>query len=413
MEFVFYGLSMAVAVLVTALLLHRYAAPGRVSPLVLATVGYAWLTSLSVVALVPWDVLTTLDGQGNPSVVLLLWKVSYWSTQVLTWAAIPLLQNYCLSGAFTVAARLRWAARKLWRFWLVMIALVAAGVLLAVALGRLQLSTLPQLVVLLSNTYGLVAVLGLLGYGLVEVPRVLWRRSFPESRLAWHLHRVGRAAHRLGAAAAELERCLAVAIITSQQVPRADAMLRGHADDLLAYAETASPVSPAALAGSKTLDVESLEERDLDYAGDAQGLARLRGRIKLGIANFVGSRGEYLAFVRKAVELEAVCKSRALGVYSPPGDARGAAASLAWQYKCRARPYAQRAGALVAAAASAVIVWCEATIGSGRHPDLSPFSLVGVLLEQGRASPYASSIAEVQPFTLVYGLVLLTCSKVI
>jgi hypothetical protein len=30
----------------------------------------------------------------------------------------------------------------------------------------------------------------LLGFGLVELPRLLWRRSFPESRLKWHYHRV-------------------------------------------------------------------------------------------------------------------------------------------------------------------------------------------------------------------------------
>lgn len=35
-------------------------------------------------------------------------------------------------------------------------------------------------------------IIALLGYGLVEIPRILWRRSFPESRLKWHYHRVGR-----------------------------------------------------------------------------------------------------------------------------------------------------------------------------------------------------------------------------
>ncbi len=36
---------------------------------------------------------------------------------------------------------------------------------------------------------GLIVCILLLGYGLVEIPRVLWRRSFPEKRLRWHYHR--------------------------------------------------------------------------------------------------------------------------------------------------------------------------------------------------------------------------------
>jgi hypothetical protein len=47
-----------------------------------------------------------------------------------------------------------------------------------------------------------------------------------------------------------------------------------------------------------------------------------------------------------------------------------------WAYKCRVRPWVLRAGAVAATAASAVVVWSEATIGTGLSPDLSPFSLM-------------------------------------
>lgn len=115
------------------------------------------------------------------------------------------------------------------------------GVLAALAAGKLKLATLPALVFTLSNTYGargyccgafcelwllwhasctpscrahvdanqwasqpacppppgLIVIIALLGYGLVEIPRIFWRRSFPEARLKYHYHRVGRAAERL------------------------------------------------------------------------------------------------------------------------------------------------------------------------------------------------------------------------
>jgi hypothetical protein len=373
--FAFYALCMVGAALLSIMLLRRYADPFRVSLLVLLVAGYSWLTSLSVVALVPVDAFTTLLGtEDHIHAITILWKISYWSTQALTWAIIPIIQGYVLSGSFTVSGRLKSAARRLWRFWIIVGVLAIAGVLLAAAWGKLHINTLPQLIVLLSNTYGLVAIVALLGYGLVEVPRVMWRRSFPESRLTWHLHRVGRAAVRLEDASKELERCLAVVLITSQQVPRSDPELRRIADSLVSYADTHSPVPLAALAASK-VDVEALEENDLDYATNAAGLARLRGRVKLAIAEFVGSQGDYLSFVKKAMELESICKSRQLGVYLPPDGQSTWLAMAEWQYKCTARPYVQRLSAIFLAALSITIVWCEATIGSGRHPDLSPFSL--------------------------------------
>lgn len=62
--------------------LKRLADPYGVSFLVLGITWYAWLMSLSVIALVPIDVLFTVSDEGNVGLVDILWKVSYWSTQV-------------------------------------------------------------------------------------------------------------------------------------------------------------------------------------------------------------------------------------------------------------------------------------------------------------------------------------------
>lgn len=78
----------------------------------------------------------------------------------------------------------------------------------------------------------------------------------------------------------------------------------------------------------------------------------------------------------QAIDLEAVCKARQHGVTVPPNGKKGWWAELRWGYKCLVRPWVLRAMAAAAAAASAVVVWSEVTIGSGRSPDLSPFSLM-------------------------------------
>lgn len=376
--FTFYLICVVCAAIASTILLHKFAAK-RVGFVVLAVTWYGWLTTLSVVALVPIDAYTTLSGLGDVDIILLLWRLSYWSTQLLTWLVIPVLQHFSVSGAHGVLGRLWYAVNKLWKFYVIVGVLAIIGVLTAAAFGELELTTLPQLIVTLSNTYGLVAIMALLGYGLVEVPRVLWRRSFPETRLKWHLHRVGRACNRLAKAAEELEQSLVIVVVTMQQIPRSETDLRNQVESLLHLANQASPIPLKSLKSSR-IDVESLDERDLDYAGDADGVATLRERLKRAIAEFVGSRGDYLAYLEKAFELEALCKSRQLGVYQPASEDAGLLETAKWYYKCILRPYVQRMGAFVSALMSILVVWCEATIASGRHPDLSPFSLVRKLI---------------------------------
>jgi hypothetical protein len=227
----FYATMMTVCSGTVVLMLRKLAAP-RVTPVVLAVTFVGWLTSLSVVALVPIDVYASL-ARREPGSLDVLWSISYWSTQVLTWAVIPVLQGYAVSGAFSVGGRLWHSLKRLWVFYLVIGALAAAGVLGALAAGSLTLATLPALVFTLSNAYGLIVLVALLGYGLVEIPRIFWRRSWPETRLKWHYHRVGRAADRLTDASDELERVLAIVLATSQQVPRADAKLRAYMDYII------------------------------------------------------------------------------------------------------------------------------------------------------------------------------------
>ena len=54
---------------------------------------------------------------------------------------------------------------------------------------EVTLATLPTFVIALSNAFGLMAITLFLGYGLVEVPRSMWRHAEPEVRLRWHLFR--------------------------------------------------------------------------------------------------------------------------------------------------------------------------------------------------------------------------------
>ena len=75
-----------------------------------------------------------------------------------------------------------------------------------------------------------------------------------------------------------------------------------------------------------------------------------------------------------AQELEDVCKSRRTRDYEPPRTS-GSNQAI-WTFKCLVRPWLLRLAALALAFLSLSLIFAEATIGAGRHPDLSPFSIM-------------------------------------
>lgn len=61
-----------------------------------------------------------------------------------------------------------------------------------------------------SNTFGLVTGGLLLAYGLVELPRGLWRHADLNLRQRWLAHKVGRIAEKLDEAHGELSTAIVV-----------------------------------------------------------------------------------------------------------------------------------------------------------------------------------------------------------
>lgn len=368
-SFTFYLTLTVISTITSTALLFKYSSPtldSKVITLVCTWVG--WCTSFSILALVPIDVATTLAFKSIPKqtfeIIQSLWDVSYWSTQVLTWLLIPVLQHVTASGERTVMKKLGYAIAKLWKFYVIVGGLAILGVCTAVAFGKLSVSTLPTLIVLLSNTYGLVAILLLLGYGLVHVPKSMYRSSFEdESQLHLIYYRVGRSFTRFEASAEALHRVLEVMLFTQQQVPTSETMVKGAIDACVKYARRVlNPLGydldglrPARGGHIDVSVVDGLSEQDLDYAGDEAGVAALRARLKRCVAECVGSRGEYIGHVEDAIKLRSREGNQVLAAFGR---------------------WSLRVASGLAAVLSAAIVWCEATIAFGKHPDLSPFSIM-------------------------------------
>jgi len=172
-----------------AWMVRHFAAPGT-SLLIqlLATVSFA--LGLSGIALLPIDLSITQvydndsqvpDGGYPPNASYGPWMVTYWSTFLLAWLVLPLFRESLLSGQFTVFTRLLFGCKKAVRGYCVMV-VIAISSILFLAFQLHSWHVVPVLMAL-GNTYGLLLVSLLLGYGLVDIPQKLWRQANPSTEL--------------------------------------------------------------------------------------------------------------------------------------------------------------------------------------------------------------------------------------
>ncbi|XP_064487050.1 G-protein coupled receptor-associated protein LMBRD2B-like [Ornithodoros turicata] len=108
-----------------------------------------------------------------------LWRVVYWTSQVLTWIILPMMQSYSTAGDFNVTGKLRTALIENAIYYGSYL-LIFAGLLVYVAIQpnmHLDAGKLKVICITASNTWGLFLLVLLLGYGLVEVPRSCWNNG--------------------------------------------------------------------------------------------------------------------------------------------------------------------------------------------------------------------------------------------
>jgi len=187
----------AVGVL-SSFLLQQYA-QREVNWLSFLTSLLGFVMSFGIIALIPYDVWEALTGQadqaGNierPSQVLVdtSWEAIYWATSFLCWLLCPVLMEFEVAGDFTTAGRLKTSLRRN-AVWYVLYMIAGSLILVWVFAGGggILVSTGGGLVALAawcmaaSNAWGLLLSTFLMGFGLVAVPRHLWRLAAPGEQL--------------------------------------------------------------------------------------------------------------------------------------------------------------------------------------------------------------------------------------
>ena len=121
--------------------------------------------------------------KNNPT--YLPYQITYWTTFLLAWLILPITRETLLSGHFTIRQRLKAGIYNSIRsIFLMMIMgfIFTIGMMIHLKSVHLITIVLPVLMAL-SNTYGLLLVFLLLGNGLINIPKKLWRIACPSTEL--------------------------------------------------------------------------------------------------------------------------------------------------------------------------------------------------------------------------------------
>jgi hypothetical protein len=397
-----FGIPALITVTVGVLLTLRHFAAPEVSLAVRLQLALSWTLSLSILALVPADIAATAFGDESARPTLaLLWDLSYWITFTLTWFVLPLHQIYEDAGDFTVGARLATSIRENVIFYAVIVAVALLGIVVLTANGAVTLAGVASVSIASATSFGIVAGIFLLGYGLVEVPRSVWRSANIAKRPIAAYRKVGEVASALSDAFSNLKKVVRASETTQEVMPR-DHELRWMLRIIAAETPKSADVAPQP--GFPPSDGSDADEHEHEYEYDydePSDMVALRRQLKRKLRVYRRTAAQYVFAVSAAIRAEAVLNASGLGA-SGLGD-RGCLMTssekrfrnplrpirqgrfaetmetIEWWWWCRISPVASRGVAVGLAACSVLTAWAETfmwTTQATDGVDVSPFSFM-------------------------------------
>ncbi|KAM3694583.1 hypothetical protein ACJW31_07G068600 [Castanea mollissima] len=375
---VFYLISLPLTMGMVVMTLKYFAGP-HVPRYVLFTVGYTWFCSLSLIILVPADIWTTIMGHYNGGISF-FWSFSYWSTFLLTWVVAPTIQGYEDAGDFTVTERLKTSIHANLVFYVCIGAIGLFGLILLILLRRNWSGGILGLAMACSNTFGLVTGAFLLGFGLSEIPKGIWKNADWTARQKALTHKVAKMAMELDDAHQEFSNAIVIAQATSKQMSKRDTLrpYMNIIDDMLFQMLKEDP--------SFKPQGGRLGENDMDYDTDEKSMATLRRQLRRAREEYYRYRSEYTKFVLEALELEDTVKNnerrdvtgwKYISSFRPErsGTLGSFLDMIELMWRCILRKQLKKLLAIILGCMSAAILLAEATIlPSG--VDLSLFSIL-------------------------------------
>ncbi|KAJ2451621.1 hypothetical protein GGF42_004218 [Coemansia sp. RSA 2424] len=301
-----------------------------------------------------------------------LWIGLYWFMYMLTWLVLPIMMSYVDSGAFSFKDRLHescWSNLQFYGY---------SGAVGLVVVGYIALTRgvfgadLVAFLMALANFWGLFLVITLMGFGLVSIPRKLWRRG----DLALELTKIENRAMAYKDSAYDSELELAEVVCEAQMVSSrvgATDELRVCIDQILEHCRgpAAADRSPGVAQNNAALAARIPAQISLAY------LAALHNRVKRAVLKEERDRWRWSRSASRAFFLQDAIASRANPSRQLESSLRPwsqwslARRSAAWWWFTSLRPLAYRLLTVAAAVLSIVVLWSELTFNFGTSSRLS------------------------------------------
>lgn len=332
---------------------------------------------------VPWNYL-------SDRVLTKLWRFIYWTSQFLTWLVLPIMQSYSMTGDFSTIDRLKSAVRANLIYYSSIGAIFTVLLVYVIFKNGIDFANLKVIAISSSNTWGLFLLVVLLGYGLVELPRLLISRSKHFQSLSRHYFKVGK----LNAEKCEAEEKLDDVLEEIHQVY--SILGTNEHDPLHLYLAKIVDKCPPdwkrrsnafrRQAAASNAVYETDRSKSQEY--DLQAMTRLHRRVIKAVHYHRQITYRWNHLITEVIDLEDIArnymdnqtampikifkstlpKERSIfhTIYTP---------KVEWYWKCLVRVWIFRAVGFVAALLSAAVVWSEMTFPiAGFAPRLSIFA---------------------------------------
>lgn len=148
---------------------------------------------IMVIGLIPYDVSLTLFGASpiyKRSLYLAL-VTFYWISNIFSFLIAPIaVSTMGYSKTISIKHRIKMAILDHLVFYGVIVIVVILGLVLLLISGTFSFSSIPYLIVALTNAYGLLLFCLLMGHGLVSFPLTVWKQASPKRRYNFYLQRM-------------------------------------------------------------------------------------------------------------------------------------------------------------------------------------------------------------------------------
>jgi len=325
-----------------------------------------------------------------------LWRIVYWSSQLLTWLILPVMQSFSQAGEFTFSGKLKsslWDNAIFYSSYLLIALILVVYIALQPDL-HLTWDRTKAIAASASNTWGLFVLVLMLGYGLVEVPRTLWFRSQRGYQLTHAHFKVSKLMSEKSDAEETLEDVLFEVHLMSNEIE--------HLDSRRPWIDTILRKIPTEL-------MDKVKRRRTNDGGGQnfgdvteKSLIKLHRQVIQAVQAYNRTEAQWSDWTDHVFELEDINRNMVSNehrfVRSGNGGSRpptGFSQSLLvrtlyspvveWYWKCLVKPILLKVGAAVATLMSILIIWSEITFFSIR-PTLSVFA--GIVSAAGSAHDY-------------------------